>query len=155
MSGVTAVWPRLLDPTSTAAIILGTHDWADAGLGSAPAFLRSTKGIVAYLYSSTGLGLAPELVLDLFDDTAAAGGQPSRIQETLDVQLRERRDSGHLTSHARVAVEGVELGPRFPFFLFSPRVHVGLLARAPTRELLAVASWPRLPTPSRHPIPTR
>jgi hypothetical protein len=60
MSGVIAVWPRLLDPTSTAAVILGAHDWADAGLGRAAAFLRSAKGIVASLYSSTGLGLALE-----------------------------------------------------------------------------------------------
>jgi hypothetical protein len=46
---------------------------------------------VRYLYDPAGLGLDPELVLDLFDDTAAAGDQLARIRDTLDIQLRERR----------------------------------------------------------------
>ena len=42
-------------------------------------------------FDSAGLGLDPELVLDLFDDTAAAGDQLARIRDTLDMQLRDRR----------------------------------------------------------------
>jgi tetratricopeptide (TPR) repeat protein len=95
MSNAGAARPRLLNPSSTAAVILGAHDWSEAGLGRAPSFLRSAKRIIAYLYNRGGLGLDPELVLDLFDDTAAAGDQLSRIQDTFDEQLRERREAGH------------------------------------------------------------
>jgi hypothetical protein len=85
---------RLLDPRATAAVVLGAHDWTDAGLGRAPSFLRSARGVVAYLYDPAGLGLDPDLVLDLFDDPAGAGDQLVRLQDTLDVLLRERRDAG-------------------------------------------------------------
>jgi hypothetical protein len=40
------------------------------------------------------LALDPELVLDLFDDPTSAGEQLARIRDTLDVQLRERREAG-------------------------------------------------------------
>jgi uncharacterized protein RhaS with RHS repeats len=89
-----ATRPQLLNPSSTAAVVLGAHDWTEAGLGRAPSFLRSAKRIVAYLYDSGGLGLDPELVVDLFDDTAGAGDQLARVRDTLDVQLRERREEG-------------------------------------------------------------
>ena len=90
----TEVAPRLLNPTSTAAVVLGAHDWSEAGLGRAPSFLRSARSIVRYLYESSGLGLDPELVLDLFDDTAGAGEQLARLRDTLDMQLRDRREGG-------------------------------------------------------------
>jgi formylglycine-generating enzyme required for sulfatase activity len=86
--------PRLLDPVSTAAVVIGAHDWSEAGLGRAPSFLRSAKGLVRYLIDSAGLDLDPTLVLDLFDDPASAGEQLARIRETLDALLRERRDEG-------------------------------------------------------------
>src|SRR4051812_23681962 len=86
--------PRPLDPRSTAAVVLGAHDWTEAGLGRAPSFLRSARGVVAYLYDSAGLGLDPELVLDLFDDPTGAGDQLARVRDTLDVLLRERREAG-------------------------------------------------------------
>src|SRR3712207_2293772 len=86
--------PRLLDPRSTAAIVFGAHDWTEAGLGRAPSFLRSAKGLLGYLIDSAGLGLDPALVLDLFDDTTSAGEQLARVRDTLDVLLRERRDEG-------------------------------------------------------------
>jgi hypothetical protein len=94
MSGEGAALTRLLDPASTAAVVLGAHDWTDAGLGRAPSFLRSARSVVAYLYDPAGLALDPELVHDLFDDTAGAGDQLARMRDTLDVQLRERRDNG-------------------------------------------------------------
>src|SRR5436190_22860998 len=96
MSGAEAgVSSRLLIPTSTAAVVLGAHDWTEAGLSRAPSFLRSARGIVAYLYDSAGLGLDPALVLDLFDDPGSAGDQLARVRDTLDALLRERRDEGH------------------------------------------------------------
>jgi len=85
---------RILDPKSTAAVVLGAHDWSEAGLGRSPSFLRSARGVVRYLYDPAGLGLEPELVLDLFDDTAAAGDQLARLRDTLDVQLRDRKNAG-------------------------------------------------------------
>jgi tetratricopeptide (TPR) repeat protein len=92
LTGSGAVRPRLLNPTSTAAVVLGAHDWTEAGMGRAPSFLRSARRIVAYLYDPSGLALDPELVLDLFDDTAGAGDQLARVRDTLDVLLRERRE---------------------------------------------------------------
>ncbi len=85
---------RFLAPQSTAAVILGSHDWTGAGLGRAPAFLRAAKEFVRYLIDSAGLGLDPSLVLDLFDDPAPAGEQLVRLRDTFDVLLRERRDEG-------------------------------------------------------------
>src|SRR3954471_22552244 len=86
--------PRLLNPEATAAVVIGAHDWSEAGLGRAPSFLGSAKGLVRYLIDSAGLGLDPVLVIDLFDDPASAGEQLARIRDTLDVLLRERRDEG-------------------------------------------------------------
>jgi hypothetical protein len=95
MSGAgVAAGPRLLNPQTTAAVVLGAHEWTAAGLVRAPSFLRSARGIVAYLYNPAGLGLDPDLVIDLFDDTASAGEQLARIRDTLNVLLRERRDEG-------------------------------------------------------------
>jgi hypothetical protein len=73
LSSVGATHLRLLNPSSTVAVVLGAHDWTDAGLGRARSFLRSARRIVAHLYDPAGLGLDPELVLDLFDDPAGAG----------------------------------------------------------------------------------
>lgn len=92
MSGAETAQPRLLNPESTFAIVLGAHDWVESGLSRAPSFLRSAKGILGYLIDSAGLGLNPALVLDLFDDIAPAGEQLARIRDMLDVLLRERRD---------------------------------------------------------------
>jgi tetratricopeptide (TPR) repeat protein len=98
LSGADAQRFRLLNPSSTAAVVLGAHDWTEAGLGRAPSFLRSARRVVAYLYDPAGLGLDPELVLDLFDDPAGAGDQLARVRDTLDVQLRERRHAGNPVS---------------------------------------------------------
>src|ERR1700723_550339 len=106
MSDVGTTRPRLLNPASTAAVVLGAHDWTDAGLGRAPSFLRSARGIVAYLYDPAGMGLSPELVLDLFDDPASAGEQLARVRDTLDVLLRERRDEGRPVSDLLVYYVG-------------------------------------------------
>ena len=85
---------RLLDPGTTAAILFGASDWTESGLGLAPAFRRSGKGFLRYLLDPAGLGLDPELILDLFDDSASAGDQLARLRDTLDGLLRERRDEG-------------------------------------------------------------
>ena len=83
--------PRLLNPRSTAAIVFGAHDWTEIGVGRAPSFRRSARGIVAYLYDPAGLGLDPELVLDLFDDPSSALEQVARMGGTLDELLSGRR----------------------------------------------------------------
>src|SRR5690242_7238004 len=85
---------RLLEPEATAAVLLGASDWKEAGLGSAPSFRRSSKGILDYLIDSAGLDLDPELVIDLFDDPAPAGEQLARLRDSLDELLRERRAQG-------------------------------------------------------------
>ncbi|MEN0073068.1 MAG: tetratricopeptide repeat protein [Paracraurococcus sp.] len=86
--------PRLLDREATAAILFGAHDWTEAGLGRAPSFLRSAKGVLGYLIDSAGLGLDPTLVIDLFDDTGSANDQLARIRDSLDILLRDRREEG-------------------------------------------------------------
>src|SRR3712207_4022152 len=75
------------NPQSTAAVVFGAHDWTEAGLGRAPSFLRSAKGILGYLYDSAGLGLDPDLVLDFFDSGAGAGEQLAEIRDALDIRL--------------------------------------------------------------------
>src|ERR1700678_4221803 len=85
----------LLNPVSTAAVILGAHDWTEANLGRAPSFLRSARQVVAYLYDPRGLGLDPELVLDLFDDPSGAGDQLARIRDSLDTMVRDRCEAEH------------------------------------------------------------
>jgi hypothetical protein len=77
--------PRLLDPVSTAAIILGASDWTSAGLGSAPSFQRSATDYHSYLLSPAphGLGLQPDLVLNLFDDPSPPGPQLVRVRDTV------------------------------------------------------------------------
>jgi uncharacterized caspase-like protein len=125
----TAPGPRFLDPRYTAAVVFGAHDWTEAGMSRAPSFLRSAKGIVAYLNDSAGLGLDPTLVIDLFDDTASAGEQLTRIRDTLDTLLRDCReearpiadlliyyvghgytdDQGHLSLLVRQSKRGMEV----------------------------------------------
>lgn len=85
---------RLLEADTTAAVILGASDWRDIGLGLAPSFRRSVRGIQRYLFDHNGLSLDPELVLDLFDDPAPAAEQLARLRDTLDELLRERREAG-------------------------------------------------------------
>jgi Divergent polysaccharide deacetylase/Caspase domain len=97
---------RLLNPGATAAIVLGAHDWTSVGLTRAPSFLRSARRIVAYLYDPSGLAVDPDLVLDLFDDPGSGGDQLTRIRDTLDTRLRERRDAGRLVTDLLVHYVG-------------------------------------------------
>jgi uncharacterized caspase-like protein len=90
----TASRSQILIPGFTAAVVLGAHDWTEAGMTRAPSFLRSAKGVVQYLLDSAGLGLDPSLVLDLVDDITSAAEQLTRIRDTLNTLLRERRDEG-------------------------------------------------------------
>jgi hypothetical protein len=86
---------RLLDTQKSVAIILGAHDWTKAGLASAPSFRRSAAHFHAWLIrqSPQGLGLEPDLVVNLFDDPAPAGAQLVRIRDTLRSLIRERSGS--------------------------------------------------------------
>ncbi len=84
----------LLDPDATAAVILGSHDWTSADLGRSRSFLKSAKSLLKYLIDSDGLGMDPSLVLDLFDDTAAADAQLTRVSKTINTLVRDRLDDG-------------------------------------------------------------
>src|SRR6266446_974470 len=56
--------------SSTVAIILGAYDWTKSGLPSAPSFRRSAHDFHRYLVTESpyGLGLQPDLVINLFND---------------------------------------------------------------------------------------
>jgi hypothetical protein len=86
---------RLLDPDHTIAIILGSHDWSRAGLGSARSFRGSAVQYHRYLTKTLpqGLGLEPDAILNFFDDPFPAGSQLMRMGETLGSLVRERRES--------------------------------------------------------------
>jgi hypothetical protein len=87
---------RLLQPHSTAAIILGAYDWTKAGLARAPSFRRSAHHYHAYLLDRepSGLGLQPDLVLNLFDDRAAANDQLTHIADWLRSWVLECKATG-------------------------------------------------------------
>jgi serine/threonine protein kinase len=89
---------RLLDPRSTAAVLLGASDWTDAGLGSAPSFGRSAKELLNYLTHASGLGLDPDLIIDLFNDRTYAGEQLGYVRDTLGRRIKERSEAGHPVS---------------------------------------------------------
>ena len=86
---------RLLDPHTTVAVILGAQDWTRAGQTRAPSFRRSAGRWAAYLIEQhpRGLGLEPDLVLNLFDDPSSANDQLLRIRDTIGDIVRERRDT--------------------------------------------------------------
>jgi hypothetical protein len=89
--------PRLLNPTGTVAIILGAYDWTKSGLVSAPSFRRSAAQLHRYLLTLApyGLGLQPDLILNLFDDPSPAGAQLVRIRDTVRSFVRESREGEH------------------------------------------------------------
>jgi Caspase domain len=121
---------RLLSPRNTVALILGAHDWSKAGLPKAPSFRRSAANYHRYLISPAphGLGMDPDLILNLFDDVAPASGQLATINEHVGGLVRERKDTlfpirdlliyyvGHGTSEAgrhlqllvRESTQGIE-----------------------------------------------
>jgi hypothetical protein len=86
----------LLKPSGTLAIILGSQDWSRAGLDKAPSFRRSAAYFHKYLLMPPpdGLGLEPDLVLNLFDDPTPAGEQLTRIREAVEALLPERSAAG-------------------------------------------------------------
>jgi hypothetical protein len=94
VTSVGAAGPLLLAPASTAAVVLGAHDWTEAGLTTAPSFLRSANELIAYLSDRDGLGLDRELVFSLFDDQGEASNQLRRVRDFLDWHIRTRRDAG-------------------------------------------------------------
>ena len=87
--------PRLLDPAGTVAIILGAHDWTGINLPRAPSFRRSAAHFHRYLLASppVGLGLEPDLLLDMFDDPSPAETQLERISDMVRGFVRERGDT--------------------------------------------------------------
>jgi len=87
--------PRLLDPAGTVAIIIGAYDWTKAGLVNAPSFRRSAAQLNRYLLTTApyGLGLEPDLILNLFDDPSPAGAQLVRIRDTVRSLVRENKET--------------------------------------------------------------
>jgi hypothetical protein len=87
--------PRLLEPTSTVAVILGAYDWTGAGLPRAPSFRRSAAQCHRYLTTPPphGLGLQPDLVLDLFDDPQPASAQLVRLRDAVRSFIREGKEA--------------------------------------------------------------
>jgi hypothetical protein len=85
----------LLDSETTIAVILGASDWSRAGLGKAKSFLKSAAYVQQYLLRNRpdGLGLDPDLVLSLFDDTAAASVQLARLRDFTREVVLDRRDT--------------------------------------------------------------
>ena len=86
--------PQLLDPTSTVAIILGAYDWTKSGLPSAPSFRRSAHDFHRYLVTQApyGLGLQPDLIINLFNDPSPAGAQLARIRDEIRSFVREGKE---------------------------------------------------------------
>jgi hypothetical protein len=86
---------RLLKSSATMAVILGAQDWSLAGLGKAPSFRRSAAYFHKYLLMPPpeGLGLEPDLVLNLFDDPTPASEQLTRIREVVQELIPERKDA--------------------------------------------------------------
>jgi hypothetical protein len=89
--------PRLLDPLATIAVILGSHDWTKARLPKAVSFRHSAAHWLRYLLTEPpyGLGLEPDLVLNLFDDPSTANSQLVRIRDTVVALVCERRETAH------------------------------------------------------------
>ncbi len=87
----------MLDPARTVAVVFGAHDWTRAGLPGAPSFRRSAAHLHAYLLAPRprGLGLEPDLLLDLFDDPSPASAQLVRIRDTVKGLVQERRHTPH------------------------------------------------------------
>ncbi|MCG8295275.1 caspase family protein [Pseudomonas entomophila] len=86
---------NLLESETTIAIILGASDWTRAGLGKARSFHKSAAYLLQYLLCNrpSGLALNPDLVLSLFDDSAAASTQLVRIKEFVREIVLDRRES--------------------------------------------------------------
>jgi DNA-binding XRE family transcriptional regulator len=86
---------RLLDPTSTMAVILGAYEWDKAGMVAAPAYRRSASQFHTYLVTQPphGLGLQPDLILNLFNDPSPASVLLDRIRSTIRNFVREYRES--------------------------------------------------------------
>jgi Protein of unknown function (DUF1566)/Caspase domain len=87
--------PSLLDAEGTIAIVLGASDWSKAGLGKARSFHRSAAFFNQYLLRNrpNGLGLGPDLVLNLFDDIASPSVQLARIRDFVREIVIDRRDT--------------------------------------------------------------
>lgn len=65
---------------STLAIVLGASEWPEYDLlTGSPAFRNSAHDLAKYFLASDGLNLAPDNLLDLFDDDSAASVQNRRI----------------------------------------------------------------------------
>lgn len=87
---------RLLDPSSSIAVVLGASDWSNAGLAHAPSFRRSAERFREYLAADPprGLGLAPELTISLFDDPSPNGEQLGRVLRDVKARVDGRGAEG-------------------------------------------------------------
>ena len=70
---------RVLEPSSTLAVIIGAHDWSLAGLDTSKAFSNSAAAISEYLSSAQHLGLTTENICNLFDDERGASDQLKQV----------------------------------------------------------------------------
>jgi hypothetical protein len=88
---------QLLNPSNTVAVIFGAHDWTRGGLPNAPSFRRSAGYLQQYLLARfpSGLGLEPDLLLNIFDDPSPAGAQLIRVGDTVRGLVRERLHTAH------------------------------------------------------------
>ncbi|MBP0595019.1 hypothetical protein J8I87_36235 [Paraburkholderia sp. LEh10] len=85
----------LLEPDTTVAVILGASDWAKAGLARAGSFHRSAAYFQRYLLSGRpeGLGIHPDLLMNLFDDTSSPSSQLTRLKNFVQVTVSDRKET--------------------------------------------------------------
>jgi hypothetical protein len=88
---------RLLEPTGTVAIILGASDWTKAGQSREQSYARSAGHFKRYMISDPphGLGIEPDLVIDLFNDPSAPSTQLGRILEEVRNSISDRKETDH------------------------------------------------------------
>jgi hypothetical protein len=87
---------RILDPSSTIAVIFGASEWEHAGLPVAPSFRRSAARLMQYLLAPEprGHGLDPDLALNLFDDPSPPSDILHRMREEIRRRVSERKIEG-------------------------------------------------------------
>ena len=78
----------VLVPGATLVVVIGSEDWALAGLESSVAFANSARAIVDY-FGPDYLGYPPEDILNLFNDQRDASAQVTSIGRFLRTRISE------------------------------------------------------------------